>query len=123
MAGRKHVLLRIVWNSALGGQEHGSEFGPKFLLGVVRIVESIAFVESLAVQSGRVPRTTQTCGSSRDGRFGTRYLPSPSGSELLIFSVLANRLVGCEDTIHVGSGASSDILPTFSSDNDNLHFI
>ena len=54
---RAHVrgmLLRVVWNSALCGQEHRREFCPKLFLGVVRIAESVAFIERWAVQAGRV---------------------------------------------------------------------
>src|SRR4051794_12721050 len=51
----RRMLLRVVWDSALRCQEHRREFGPKFLFGVVRIAESIAFVERWAIQSGRVP--------------------------------------------------------------------
>jgi serine/threonine protein kinase/Tol biopolymer transport system component len=61
--------------------------------------------------------------TSSDGRWWTTYFPSPGGTALLIFPVLANRVVGGEDAIQVAAGSSSDILPTFSSDINTLYFL
>jgi len=47
----RSVLLRVVRDAALCGEEDAGQFGAEFLLGVVGIAETVAFVEGLAVQA------------------------------------------------------------------------
>ena len=40
------MLRRIVWDAALGGEEHAGQFGPEFLLRIVQVAEPVRVVES-----------------------------------------------------------------------------
>src|SRR5262249_41555034 len=46
------VLFRVVRNTAFRSEKYAGEFCAKFLFGVRRIAEAVAFVECLAVQTG-----------------------------------------------------------------------
>jgi len=49
------VLFRVVRNTAFRSEKYAGEFCAKFLFGVRRIAETVAFVECLAVQTGGMP--------------------------------------------------------------------